>query len=579
MASSGAHSQIDGMHRKEFQVAMAKAVELRAIHAALLQGSGSSPGAMRLVAVSSPLSRFSNKFSSSADNYPVFNPTCEDEPWPGYQFIRQHRCLSENLSGFRPEGEARGDELVLSDTNSVNKFSSLKDDQLVCSSNEYFSKNIFCLNQNPIMPTSPGADVLKSLSRRSTTVELKTVTFNTTGNPLKISSEADAEQQNLKGVNDIAPSVDTRTASLPPQSKSKGTTFSWLFHKTKKKTKPKMSPNTNESEDLPHFLNDWGTFSLETLKRELFVANEQKDAALADVAQMRSSLGELQQKLVTLESYCEELKKSLKQAVQEQGKPVLDTLKRTKPIISNHSCNENSMPVSHEVMVEGFLQIVSEARLSVKHFCRTLIDNIDKTDSSLLEKLSILVHPNPFTLDKKYSKGVLYHLEALINQSLHQDFENCVFQKNGTPKVLDPNQDRLEYFSSFVSLRNLSWNEVLRKGTKYYSDDFSCFCDKKRSSIVSILNWSRPWPELLLHSFFVAAKCMWLLHLLAFSFNPPLLILRVDENRSFDPLYMEDVLRDKQQRVHSLARVKIMMMPGFYVHDKVLRCRVLCRYG
>ncbi|KAH0459735.1 hypothetical protein IEQ34_012549 [Dendrobium chrysotoxum] len=577
MASSAAHSQIEGIQRKEIQIAMAKSVELRAIHSALLQGSGSSPAAMRFLAGSSPF--FTNKFSAAADDYPVFTPTYEDEPLPGYQFIRPDRSLSESWSGIRLEGEARCDELVLSDTNSVNKFSSVKDEQLVCSTNEFLSNKSFCLNQIPLMQSAPGADVLKSLSRRSSTGELKAVTFNTTDDPATITREAGAEQKKLKGVNNVARSVGFRTTSLPPQSKSKGTTFSWLFHKTKKKTKPEMSPNTNESEDMPQLLKDWGTFSLETLKRELFEANKQKDAALAQVAEMRFSLGELQQKLITLESYCEELKKSLKQAVLEQEKLVLNPLKRTKPISSNHTCNENSMPVSHDVMVEGFLQVVSEARLSVKHFCKTLIDNIDKTDSSLLEKISMLVHPNPLNLDQKCPKGVLYHLEALINQSLYQDFENCVFQKNGTPKVLDPHQDRQENFSSFISLRNLSWNEVLRKGTKYYSDDFSCFCDQKMSSIVSILNWSRPWPELLLQSFFVAAKCMWLLHLLAFSFNPPLLILRVDENRSFDPLYMEDVSRDKQQRAHSLAQVKVMVMPGFYVHDKVLRCRVLCRYG
>jgi len=31
------------------------------------------------------------------------------------------------------------------------------------------------------------------------------------------------------------------------------------------------------------------------------------------------------------------------------------------------------MPVSHAVMVEGFLQITSEARLSVKQLCKALI--------------------------------------------------------------------------------------------------------------------------------------------------------------------------------------------------------------
>ncbi|KAF2317720.1 hypothetical protein GH714_039663 [Hevea brasiliensis] len=243
----------------------------------------------------------------------------------------------------------------------------------------------------------------------------------------------------------------------------------------------------------------------------------------------------------------------------------------------NDGNGENSMPVSEEVMVEGFLQIVSEARLSVKQFCKTLVGQIGETDGTLMDNLNLLLQPYKLSLNSRYSKAVLYHLEAIINQSLYQDFENRVFQKNGSPLHLDPQQDRQAQFASFVALRNLSWNEVSRKGTKYYSEEFSKFCDQKMGCIITTLNWTRPWPEQLLQAFFVAAKCIWLLHLLAFSFNPPLGILRVEENRSFDPHYMEDMFMDRQ-RSHGPSRVKIMVKPGFYVQDRVLMCKVLCRY-
>uniref|UniRef100_A0A7C9A9S4 GIL1/IRKI C-terminal domain-containing protein n=1 Tax=Opuntia streptacantha TaxID=393608 RepID=A0A7C9A9S4_OPUST len=95
--------------------------------------------------------------------------------------------------------------------------------------------------------------------------------------------------------------------------------------------------------------------------------------------------------------------------------------------------------------------------------------------------------------------------------------------------------------------------------------------------IIVTLDWTKKWPEPLLQSFFVAAKCVWLLHLLAFSFHPALMILRVEENRPFDPHYMEDVFKDKQKG-DGPSRVKVMVMPGFYVQDRILRCKVLCRY-
>ncbi|MCI20709.1 hypothetical protein A2U01_0041872, partial [Trifolium medium] len=175
---------------------------------------------------------------------------------------------------------------------------------------------------------------------------------------------------------------------------------------------------------------------------------------------MRSSFGELKQKLEYLEGYCEELKKALKQAMQAKESPLCDE-KIGIPFDGN---GENSMmPVSEDVMVEGFLQIVSESRLSVKHFCKILISQIEENDQTLIENLNLLLQPYKLSLNSKYSKAVLYHFEAFINNSLYQDFENSVFQKNGSAKFLDPRQDRRAQFSSYVALRNLSWNEVLKK--------------------------------------------------------------------------------------------------------------------
>lgn len=54
---------------------------------------------------------------------------------------------------------------------------------------------------------------------------------------------------------------------------------------------------------------------------------------------------------------------------------------------------KNPLPISSEVMVEGFLQIVSEARVSVKQFCRTLVNQIQELDEKATENLSLLLQP------------------------------------------------------------------------------------------------------------------------------------------------------------------------------------------
>ncbi|XP_010265809.1 PREDICTED: IRK-interacting protein-like isoform X2 [Nelumbo nucifera] len=578
------NNNLGDVSREDIQLAIAKAVELRAFHASLMQGN--SPVNFRFPSsVFPPLSRPLSQFS--AQDYPVFTPSYEEEPLPAYQhFQLENRTLSEYTDAYGLEvGDECNADLFdnLKDTSSSRKgFPSglFGREPPICQAEDHKSVTSSCTNHISSLQTSSDTNFLKS-RRRTGSGDFKSVTTCNRCKPAIITSESENGSKGVKNSNSVVPLTDSH---LPVQSqpKNKGAIMSWLFPRLKKKHKKETSPNRTESEEVSQsqsqMFRELGIMSVESLKKELIEANEHRDAALMEVSEMKSSLVELKQKLEYLESYCEELKKALKQSVPEKEVPVPEKssnlLKRGKSADGN---SETLMPVSHEVMVEGFLQIVSEARLSVKQLCKTLVEQIEETDSNLVEKLNLLLEPYKLALNSKYSKAVFYHLEAIINQSLFQDFENCTFQKNGSPKILDPKQDRQAKFASFVALRNLSWNEVLHKGTKYYSEEFSRFCDHKMSCIISTLHWTRPWSEQLLQSFFVTAKCIWLLHLLAFSFNPPLGILRVEENRSFDSLYMEDIFNERKKS-QTPSRVKIMVMPGFYVQDRVLRCKVLCKY-
>ncbi|KAJ3707398.1 hypothetical protein LUZ61_011103 [Rhynchospora tenuis] len=576
MASS---AQLGGVQRQELQAAIAKAVELRALHAALLQGSSAGSPLIRLPqAVASPFSRVSNKFPT--EDYPVFTPSYE-EPLPRNNSIcPENRSLSDNWSNIgserkrEPQTQIQDEESTSIEYENPNNLSSSNSEppNLFSASIEHHLLNrVHCAN-HLLTPLSLSAPEFapNSTSRRTSSGDFKPVTTCNTCKPATI-NKADL--------------TEPMSVQAPIRKPHKTQILSWLFHKTnKKKTKPRSasSPNTVAgSENMSQLLKEWGVFSLESLKKELMEANENRDAALAEVAEMRGSLGDLTNKLVSLEAYCEELKKALKQAVNAKNVQAVDRSnlsKRTKS--TSIARDHNFLPVSHEVMVEGFLQVVSEARLSVKQLCKALINQTEESDGfDLLDRLNSLLQPYHVTIgdSKCSSKSVLYHLEAVLNQSLYQDFENCSFRKNGCPKYLDPKKECHDKFSSFVSLRNLSWNEVLRKGTKYYCEDFSRFCDQKMSCIVSHLGWSKPWPEQLLQCFFVAAKCIWLLHLLAFSFSPPLVILRVEEGRRYDTVYMEEIVLE-MRRGQVPDRVKVMVMPGFYVQDRVLKCRVICSY-
>lgn len=515
-----------------------------------------------------------------------FFQSYEDEPlaYQYHQNSARSRTLSEIWDEYGLGGT--GDDTISSSEykkeNSASRKGLLLPTEManleshICPAEDHKSVSGSSTNHVTVLQTSPTNDYFKS-RRRNSLGDFKAVSSCNRCRPATITSESETGSRNRRTSNLVVPLTDSHL-SLNSQPKNRSV-ISWLFPRLKKKHKHENSPNRTESEEVSQVLRDSGIMTTEALKKELMEAHENRDAALMEVTEMKSSLGELRQKLECLETYCEELKTALRQAKQgknnSQAPEKLGNFpKRGKSVEGN---GENLMPVSEEVMVEGFLQIVSEARLSVKQFCKTLVGQIEESDNMLVDNLNLILQPHKLSLNSKYSKAVLYHLEAIINQSLYQDFENCVFQKNGSPKILDPQQDRQAQFTSFVALRNLSWNEVLRKGTKYYSEEFSKFCDQKMSHIITTLSWTRPWSEQLLQAFFVAAKCIWLLHLLAFSFNPPLGILRVEENRNFDAHYMEDMFMERQ-RSNGPSRVKIMVMPGFYVQDRVLRCKVLCRY-
>ncbi|KAK5813192.1 hypothetical protein PVK06_028640 [Gossypium arboreum] len=124
----------------------------------------------------------------------------------------------------------------------------------------------------------------------------------------------------------------------------------------------------------------------------------------------------------------------------------------------------------------------------------------------------------------------------------------------------------------------LAWEEVLNKGTRHFSEEFSQFCDRKMNEIVAMLGWNRAWPEPLLQAFFGASKSLCLVHLLANSVHPGLPIFRLDKGARFDSVYMEDMDGERAKKLVP-SMVRILITPGFYVYGNVVKCKVICRYS
>ncbi|KAL0373080.1 UNVERIFIED_CONTAM: IRK-interacting protein [Sesamum calycinum] len=291
------------------------------------------------------------------------------------------------------------------------------------------------------------------------------------------------------------------------------------------------------------------------------IFKSEEDEAVLEASKLKYSVAELEKKLNKLEIYCHSLKSGLE--VCSSGK--------------NSQVNLHCIKVGdQENVVEHFLVLVSQARSSVRVLTRAL--TLQLNGGKVYDRIALLLQP--YDIKTSYTRnprGILPYFEALLNRAFFEDFESIGFQKGAPNPILNP-IDRCEAnFTMFSRLQGLAWEEVLSKGTRHFSEDFSKFCDRRMSEIVAMLGCDRAWPEPLLQAFFGASKAVWLVHLLANSVHPGLPIFRVDNGVRFDPVYMEDMGGDKAKKL-TPTMVRVMVTPGFYVYNNVVKSKVICRY-
>ncbi|CAN0908606.1 IRK-interacting protein [Linum grandiflorum] len=335
----------------------------------------------------------------------------------------------------------------------------------------------------------------------------------------------------------------------------------------------KKSPKSSSSS--PAAAGDYGVSSareeqwkiaVAELSHKLIQTTRKRDEAILEASRLKHSMAELEKKLNKLEIYCHNLSSGL-----EECSTTLNN--------NNHSNDNNN---NSKIIVDRFLVSVAESRSSIRLLARSLTSQLSQSQYNAGKVFDKMSTPPLQPCDVKLSstknpKAVLIHLEALLNRIFFEDFETLGFQKSSPAQILNP-VDRCESnYATFEALKELTWEEVLSKGTRHFSEQFSSFCDRKMNDIVAMLNWNRAWPEPLLQAFFGASKAVWLVHLLANSVHPGLSVFRVDQGMGFDSIYMEDMGGDRARKLVPTT-VRVMVAPGFYVYGNVIKCKVVCRY-
>ncbi|XP_013677874.3 IRK-interacting protein [Brassica napus] len=318
---------------------------------------------------------------------------------------------------------------------------------------------------------------------------------------------------------------------------------------------PKLSSTASSTTDASRE-EQWRLAAAE-LSHKLIQTTKKKEDAVAEASKLKASMSELEKKLNKLEVYCHNLKSGLDECSSNKKQST-----KQSTLFQKDGINDK--------IIQQFLISVSESRTSIRALSRALASQLRTVGGKVYERLSLLLQPFDVKIN---SKSLILYLEAILSRAFFEDFEAPGFQRTGSTRILNP-IDRCESnYASFNALTELTWDEVLSRGTKHFSEEFSQFCDRKMSDVVSMLCWNRAWPEPLLQAFFGASKSVWLVHLLANSVNPGLQIFRVEKDDRFDPVYMEETGGDRFKDL-----VRAMVQPGFYVCGSVVKCKVVCKH-
>ncbi|CAN6895925.1 unnamed protein product [Brassica oleracea] len=346
---------------------------------------------------------------------------------------------------------------------------------------------------------------------------------------------------------------------VPLESHNNNTSFIYspnliiksIFQSLTRKS-PKLSSSSSSSAADASREEQWRLAAAE-LSHKLIQATKKKEDAVTEASKLKTSMSELEKKLNKLEVYCHNLKSGLNECSNN---------KKQSTLFQKDGINDK--------IIQQFLVSVSESRTSIRALSRALASQLRTVGGKVYERLSLLLQPFDVKIN---SKSLILYLEAILSRAFFEDFEAPGFQRTGSTRILNP-IDRCESnYASFNVLTELTWDEVLSRGTKHFSEEFSQFCDRKMSDVVSMLCWNRAWPEPLLQAFFGASKRVWLVHLLANSVNPGLQIFRVEKDDRFDPVYMEETGGDRFKDL-----VRAMVQPGFYVYGSVVKCKVVCKH-
>ncbi|XP_043700288.1 protein GRAVITROPIC IN THE LIGHT 1-like, partial [Telopea speciosissima] len=228
-----------------------------------------------------------------------------------------------------------------------------------------------------------------------------------------------------------------------------------------------------------------------------------------------------------------------------------------------------------------FITVLRFAGKSIRSFVKVMIEQM-KSAGWDIEAAADSIEPNVV-----YAKpnDECFAFECFLCREMFDGFHISNFS---LPNVYEPERDQRQsyFFARFTELKSAKPMEFL---TQKPRSPFGKFCrakylklvhPKMESSFFGDLNQRNlvnagGYPETAFFATFAEmAKRVWLLHCLAFSFEPEASIFQVRRGCRFSEVYMESVSEHALMLPVEMAGVGFTVVPGFRIRKTVIQCQV-----
>ncbi|XP_019426273.1 PREDICTED: IRK-interacting protein-like isoform X3 [Lupinus angustifolius] len=272
------------------------------------------------------------------------------------------------------------------------------------------------------------------------------------------------------------------------------------------------------------------------------------------------------------------LREKLEEAIR-QNKLIEKRLNQSGQLSMLNNVHITGLSPSH------FITVLRHAVRSVRNFVRLVVDEMRSSSWDIDAAVGAIENDVVYWIEDHKC----YAIESFVCKEMFDSFH---FPNFSLPNesIPDKNKQQQMFFARFNEMKSMKAKEFLAEKPR---SSFAKFCRVKYLKLVhpkmessffgnlsqrSLLN-AGGFPETAFFtSFAEMAKRVWLLHCLAFSFDPHASIFQVEKGCRFSDVYMESVndemFLNSDQTVELEPHVAFTVVPGFRIGKTVLQCQV-----